>query len=220
MKKNLLILSLVFLFLPFCHAQEKVSSFDLAKLAKENGLTAFNRSFDVIRENNYNGIRVSEKDNYGLIWLSSLNFKSGRIEFDVRGKDVDQQSFLGMAFEGVNDSIFEAIYFRPFNFRSADPVKRSHSVQYVSMPAFDWYKLREEFPGKYENAVDPVPDPNQWFHVLIILTSPTVMVSVGGSKEVSLAVHQLNKIKAGKIGFFVGNGSGGDFANLKITTLH
>gem|GEM_PF-6071604 len=35
--------------------------------------------------------------------------------------------------------IYEAVYFRPFNFRSSDPVRKGHAVQYVANPGcFGW----------------------------------------------------------------------------------
>ena len=69
-----------------------------------------------------------------------------------------------MAFHGLNDTTFDAVYFRPFNFNN--PARNGHSVQYISHPEFPWYKLRKE---QYENLINPVPEPNDWFHVLIIM---------------------------------------------------
>jgi len=56
----------------------------------------------------------------------------------VRGKDLFQQSFVGLAFHGKDDNTYEAVYLRPFNVRSDDPVRRDHAVQYMSVPDFDW----------------------------------------------------------------------------------
>jgi hypothetical protein len=141
---------------------------------------------------------------------------NGAIECDIKGKDVQQQSFVGVAFHGVDGTTFDAIYFRPFNFRAKDPVSRSHSVQYVSDPIFTWDKLRAEHPGQYEQAVNPVPDPNAWFHARVVVASPKVSVFVGDAKDPSLIVNQLSDRKKGLVGLWVGNTSGGDFANFKI----
>lgn len=215
-----LILSLC-LFSVLGFSQQKTTSFDLPKLLREHAMNSFNRNISPLPgDPEYKGIRIDERGNYGIAWITYMNFKGGIIEFDVKGKNVEQQSFVGLAFNGKDDHLFESVYFRPFNFQSKDPYKKSHAVQYVSMPNFDWELLREKFPGKYENEINPVPDPNQWFHVKIIIKNPAVLVSVNGSKEVSLAVRQLSDRKEGRIGFFVGNNSGGDFANLKITTMH
>jgi len=44
-------------------------------------------------------------------------FKEGIIDIDLRGKDVFLQSFLGIAFDVTDNNHYEAVYFRPFNFR-------------------------------------------------------------------------------------------------------
>ncbi len=56
-----------------------------------------------------------------------------------------------------------------------------------------------------------------WFHARIVVAKPKVSVYVNGAKEPSLVVEELSDRKGGKIGFWVGDGSGGTFANLKIT---
>jgi hypothetical protein len=44
-----------------------------------------------------------------------------------------------------------------------------------------------------------------------------VSVYIDDGKEPALVVEQLSDRKKGLVGIWVGNGSGGDFANLKIT---
>jgi hypothetical protein len=51
-----------------------------------------------------------------------------------------------------------------------------------------------------------------------VVASPQVSVFVGDAKEPSLVVNQLSDRKKGLVGLWVGNTSGGDFANLKIVT--
>jgi len=114
----------------------------------------------------------------------------------------------------LNDSTYDVIYFRPFNFKN--PESNGHSIQYISHPKYTWSKLREQYPEKYENVVSPVPDPNDWFHVTITIKYPTVKVFVNDSEEASLAIEQLSSQKEGWIGFWVGNNSEGHFKNLKI----
>jgi len=41
---------------------------------------------------------------------------------------------VGIAFHGSDNKTLDAIYFRPFNFQSTDPVRKIHAVQYVSHP--------------------------------------------------------------------------------------
>ena len=196
--------------------QQKTIEPDLAALAEGNGLKVFNRSVSSLNDGARKGVRLSENPAEGVAYLRGIEFTNGTIEFDVRGKDVQQQSFVGVAFHGVDGTTYDAIYFRPFNFRAVDPARRIHAVQYISHPTYTWQKLRTEQPGKYEQAVNPVPDPNAWFHVRVVVASPRVSVFVGDAKEPSLVVDQLSDRKKGLIGLWVGNNSGGDFANFRI----
>lgn len=195
---------------------QKTSEPDLAALADSKGLTVFNRSVSSFTDGSKKGARMSESPGDGVAYLPGIEFANGAIEFDVKGKDVPQQSFVGVAFHGVDGTTYDAIYFRPFNFKTEDQARRVRAVQYISHPTNTWQKLRSEQPGKYEQPVNPVPDPNGWFHVRVVVASPKVSVFVGDAKEPCLTVNQLSDRKKGLVGLWVGNTSGGDFANLKI----
>src|SRR5213596_107214 len=179
-------------------------------------LEVFNRTATRLVDGTRTGIHLSASADNGVAYLQGIELGNGTIELDVRGKDVPQQSFVGVAFHGVDGTTYEAIYFRPFNFRAVDPARRIHAVQYISHPTYTWQKLRTEQLGKFEQAVNPVPDPNAWFHVRVVVASPRVSVFVGDAKEPSLVVDQLSDRKKGLIGLWVGNNSGGDFANFRI----
>lgn len=159
-------------------------------------------------------IHLNEGPGAGIAWIANEDFSNGTIEFDIKGKNKLQQSFVGIAFHGVNDSTYDAIYFRPFNFQVPEAGRRGHSVQYISLPAYDWSLLRQDYPGKYEGEIDVNTDPNKWFHVKIIVSSPEVSVYVNGQR--CLTVSQLSTQKKGMIGYWVGNSSAGDWKNLKI----
>jgi hypothetical protein len=189
---------------------------DLLKLSKEKKINTINRHMGVLKTTE-EVIQLDEQPDAGIAWLTDMAFTDGILEFDVRGKDVLQQSFVGMAFHGVDDHTYDAIYFRPFNFRVDDTVRKSHAVQYISLPQYDWPVLREKFPNKYEQAITPAPDPNNWFHVKIIVHGVTISVYVNHNTKPALAVQQLAKLNGARIGFWVGNGSGGDWKNLTIT---
>ncbi len=197
-------------------AQRSTIEPDLTRLAEGRGLQVFNRSVSGFTDVARKGLRLSEQPGDGVAYLEGVEFTSGTIEFDVRGKDVPQQSFVGIAFHGVDGSTFDAIYFRPFNFRSADPARRARAVQYISRPTYDWQKLRAEHPGVYEQAVNPVPDPNAWFHARVVVAGAKVSVFVGDATEPSFVVIPLSQRTKGLVGLWVGNNSGGDFANLRI----
>ncbi len=147
-----------------------------------------------------------------------MDFSQGTVEFDVRGRDLLQQSFVGLAFHGQDDKTYEAVYFRPFNFRATDPVRRVHAVQYVALPGHPWQKLRTEHPDHYEAALSPAPDPDDWFHVRVEVAGGQVSIFVNGAASPALSVERLGPWTGGRLGLWVGNNSGGDFANLTIRT--
>ena len=189
---------------------------DLGALVDAKSLTLFNRSASRFVDGARIGVRLSEDRGEGVAFLPGTEFGNGTVEFDVRGKDVAQRSFVGLAFHGVDAAAYDAIYFRPFNFRATDPVSRSHAVQYHSLPIYTWQKLRTDQPGKYEQAVNPVPDPNTWFRARVVVADTKASVFVGDAKDPCMVVTLLNDRRKGLVGLWVGNNSGGDFANLTI----
>jgi hypothetical protein len=197
--------------------QKKSIEPDLSALVEAKGLKIFNRSLSGL--NDKKGVRLSESPGDGVAYLEGIEFANGAIEIDIKGKDVQQQSFVGVAFHGLDEKTYDAIYFRPFNFKTEDQARRIRAVQYISHPTYTWNKLRAENPGKYEKSVIPAPDPNDWFHARIVVASPKVSVFINDAKEPSLVIEQLSDRKKGLIGLWVGNTSGGDFANLKIVPV-
>ena len=200
-------------------AQPRTITPDLAALASARKLTLVNRAAAPLVDGERKGVRLTERPGEGIAFLPEIEFSSGTIELDIRGKDLAQQSFGGVAFHGNDATTYDAIYFRPFNFRVPDPVSRTHAVQYHSLPLYTWQKLRAEQPGKYEQSVNPVPDPNAWFHVRVVIANGKASVFAGGSAVPSLSVNLLGDRKNGLIGLWVGNNSGGDFANLAVTFM-
>jgi hypothetical protein len=149
-----------------------------------------------------------------LLWLNNTNFKNGIIELDIKGKDDSEGSFVGLAFHGSDNEKYDAVYFRPHNFRN--PEKKDHAVQYIDMPGSDWDVLREKNPGKYEQPVHPVPDPNDWFHAKIVINYPAIKVYVNGSEEPTLEVEQISKREEGKLGLWL-DSKDGWFKNVVVT---
>lgn len=176
-----------------------------------------NRAAEPLNEDGKKGIRLSEIPNDGAMVLKDYDFSNGTIEFDVKGKNVLQRSFVGMAFHWKDSTTYDAIYFRPFNFVNPDTARRRRAVQYISMPNHPWEKLRQDHPGKYENAPNPIPDPDGWFHVRITVAGKQVKVYVNNASTPSLEVDKLTSSTNGSLALWVGNTSGGAFANLTIT---
>src|SRR5258706_2878799 len=173
---------------------------DLSKVTDSKKWQTYNRhvTFDSI-------VYLDGSAEDGVLWYKDFNFTNGRIELDLKGKNEQGRSFVGLAFHGLNDSTYDAVYFRPFNFLNLQ--NSNHSVQYISHPKNTWFKLREANPGKYENVINPVPNPQEWSHATIVVEYPSVKVFVNYSKETSLTINQLSTQKGGLIGFWVGNNS-------------
>jgi hypothetical protein len=153
-----------------------------------------------------------------VVVIDDIELKNGEIEFDARGQSNPPQSnFLGISFRYVDETTHDAIYFRPFNFRADDADRKAHAIQYISHPQYRWFTLRENNSGQYEKPINPAPDGDVWFHAKIVIESPLVSVYVNDAMEPSLVVNELNDRIGGKMGFWIGPGQGGYFANLKIT---
>jgi hypothetical protein len=184
-------------------------SFNLQQMLRENKLVPYE---------NYPPVPLKEKQGISankIIWLKDVKFSTGTIEVDLRGKDIPQRSFLGVAFHGVDTLTYDAIYFRPFNFQSTDPVRKIHAVQYISHPQFTWERLRNEKNGVYEKGIDQPPAATAWFHTKIVVDASTITVYVNGATTHSLQVNKLNDRTDGMIGLW-NYGLDGDFANLTI----
>jgi len=190
---------------------------DLTQVTEATAWTVVGRVATVRQEAGTTVVRLSEGLGSAFARLEGIQFDEGTIEVALRGKNVPQRSFVGVAFHGLDDETWEAVYFRPFNFTSEDPARRSHGVQYVSHPTHTWQKLRAESPGAYEQPVEPPPDPDGWFRARLVVRDDTVSVFVNDATTPSLVVGRLSDRMDGWVGLWVGSGSGGDFAHLRIT---
>jgi hypothetical protein len=186
---------------------------DLTKLADGKVFSVYNCCLSGFKDGAKNGVRMSAN---GVAYLTGVEFSNGAIEVEMRGKDVQQESFIGVVFHGVDGKTYDAIYFRPFNFKTEDAAQRMRAVQYVANPTYTSQKLRAEHPGKYEQSVDPAPAPDDWFHARVVVESPKVSVFINDANRPCLVVTQLSDRKKGLVGLWGGGAVGGDFANLKI----
>jgi hypothetical protein len=162
-------------------------------------------------------VKLSEGAGMGVVWLDGYDFVNGVIDLDILGRSQPVQgSFVGILFRAVEAETHDAVYFRPFNFRATDLERRSHAVQYVSQPKWPWQVLRSEHPGEYERAVVPDVNGDEWFHARIVVERPKVSVFVNGAVTPCLIVKELSDRSHGSLGLWVGEGSGGSFANLRV----
>jgi len=165
-----------------------------------------------------NGVRLARASGDGVAWVEGTDFQSGTIEVDVRGREFMGQSFVGVAFHRKDDKTYEAVYVRPFNFRASDPIRKQHAVQYIMLPAFDYDRLRKDFPEEFENPVDTSIGSTDWVKLRVVVRGGRVQIHVGPVNEATLEVRKLGELYSGQIGLWVGNDSGGDFANLVVTS--
>ena len=164
-----------------------------------------------------------ENSEVKFVKINNLNFKNGIVEAYVSGKPAEGSSeqargFVGIAFR-INDdnSKFECIYLRPSNGRAEDQVRRNHSVQYIAFPDFPWFKLRKDFPEKYESYVDLAT--GEWTKIRIEIKGAKALLYIHGNAQPSLIVNDL-KLGAdveGKIGLWIGPGTEAHFSGLMIT---
>lgn len=194
-------------------AQTKV---DLQQHFTNKKLAVYNREAKLEQQGARASIVLNEDVEEGLAVIPGINFSTGVIEIDLKGQNVFQHSFIGIAFHLTDTNRFDAIYFRPFQFLNNDPVMKARSVQYISLPENTWRKLREDLPGKYENTIKPIPNPDDWFHATILVKENEVQVFVNYEPTASLTVPLLNKNKRGAIALYTADRSGGTFANLEV----
>jgi hypothetical protein len=225
MKRYLAFVAIVFLAAEAIHAQVGDSDAQATNPQAANsapatappGWRAYNRAAELRQEGKREVVHLDARPREGVVWLEGSDFRDGTIEVDLRGKNVTAHSMLGVAFRGVDDTHFDAVFFRPFNFKVDIPLRAQHAVQYIALPDFTWLKLRKTTPGKYENAISPAPDPNGWFRARVVIEGQAVNVYVNDAAKPTLTVTALSEPRSGTVGLFVGYGSEGDFANLKLT---
>ncbi|MDB4920129.1 hypothetical protein [Mucilaginibacter sp.] len=193
---------------------QQAKSYDLGKMLTEKQLVIYpGKKTAPIKDGSKNGITTN-----GITWLKDIDFSTGTIELDLRGRNEFLKSFLGIAYHGADTLNYETIYFRPFNFQYPDTARRKWSVQYMSMPDYPYDRLRKEQTGKFENDIRPYPKPEDWLHARIVITKDSTIVYVNGNTKPSLSIKNISKKTNGLIGLWAGSGPVmSDFANLVVT---
>lgn len=188
-------------------------SINLQKML-EDGKLMF-RSGNLVKsfqQGDYKGIACN-----GNVWVMGIDFTYGTIEIDIRGRNEFLNSFPGIAFYAADTSgNYDVVYFRPFNFRHADPVRRTWSVQYMSLPEYPYDRLRKENTGQFESEIIPNPRPEDWIHARILIQKDSIKVYVNGLDKPSLTVKTLQNRSKGLLGMWT-DGTVAEFANLVIT---
>jgi hypothetical protein len=157
-----------------------------------------------------------------LAILSGVSFSSGVIEAEIAGAPAAEagggaRGFVGIAFRVHEDKkTYDAFYLRPTNGRADDQERRNHSAQYISHPAWPWFRLRQENPSKYESYVDL--EPGKWTKIRIEVNGDKARLYVHGNEQPTLIVNDLKTGADGKgaIALWIGPGTAAHFRELKI----
>ncbi len=158
-------------------------------------------------------------------FLRGVDFADGTIEADVAAKVTlitpagfsKPPGFIGIAFRSRSDANhYELFYIRPGNSGSTDQAQRNHSVQYVSMPDFDWSKLRWRWPSVYEAYADL--EPEAWTRMKIEVAGRQAKLYVNSAPRPVLVVDGLKgEDLRGGIGLWAAGGQDSYFSNVRIT---
>ena len=152
--------------------------------------------------------------------VKDLSFRDGIIEAEVAGRpaagaSADARGFIGIAFR-LQANKYEYIYLRPTNGRADDQVRRNHSVQYGSFPDYDFARMRQESPEKYESYADL--QPGVWTKIRIEVAGRSARLYVHDADQPCLIVNDLKlEPREGSIALWIGPGTEGYFAELKVT---
>ena len=151
------------------------------------------------------------------------DFRNGTIEVDLLSRLNGKGPPAARAFIGVSYRItdpeahFETIYLRPLNGRKKSPPspRDKRAVQYFAYPDWKFDRLRQDYPdGHYESGADIAED--EWITLRLDVDERRVRVVVDGKDELTLTDAK-GAPAAGGIGLWVGMGTEGYFANLRVT---
>jgi hypothetical protein len=204
-------------------------------LGSVSGLTLINAKAEPATHQGKQGLRVTvseealkqakpadgELNPLGVI--QDLEFSNGVIEAEISGAPAPgagegARGFVGIAFRMQKDHrTYDAFYLRPTNGRADDQVRRNHSAQYISNPAWPWPRLRKETPEKYEAYVDLVP--GEWTKVKIEVRGEQARLYVHDQPQPTLIVNDVKTGAqgAGAIALWVGPGTIAHFRNVTVT---
>jgi len=214
MKKQKIKVAFIILYLIsiYSFGQEQIN---LADKFQNKKINAVNRIISLYGDSP-DTVEMNAKNNDGLGILEDIEFDKGIIEVELLGENNPGKSFIGIAFNIQNDSNYEAIYFRPFNFVAEEQIRKDHMVQYIFHPEFTWRKLRDERTGEFEDEISDPPNPDDWFKAIIKITDNKVEVYINEISWPILSVDRLTSTKSNKIGVWTGFGSSGRFRNLVL----
>ena len=157
-----------------------------------------------------------------LAVIDGLEFSNGIIEAEIAGAPAPNapegaRGFVGIAFRVKSDmQTYDAFYLRPTNGRAEDQERRNHAAQYISHPDWPWFRLRKEFPSRYESYVDLMP--GVWTKIKIEVRGERGRLYVHGQEQPTLVVNDLKTASqaTGAIALWIDLSSVAHFRNLTV----
>jgi hypothetical protein len=158
-----------------------------------------------------------------LVVIDGVEFSNGVIEAEIAGAPAPDagegaRGFVGIAFRMQKDMrTYDAFYLRPTNGRADDQVRRNHSAQYISNPAWPWPRLRKETPEKYEAYVDL--EPGVWTKVKIEVRGEQARLYVHDQSQPTLIVNDVKTGAkgTGAVALWVGPGTIAHVRNVTVS---
>jgi len=158
-----------------------------------------------------------------LAVITGTSFQDGTIEAEIAGAPQagaaeGARGFVGIAFRVQEDlRTYDAFYLRPTNGRADDQVRRNHSAQYISHPAWTWSRFRTETPERYESYVDLVP--GEWTKIRIDVRGAQARLFVRDQAQPTLIVNDLKTGAGtrGAVALWIDTGTEAHFRNVSIS---
>jgi hypothetical protein len=157
-----------------------------------------------------------------LAFVEGTDFSSGVIEAEIAGAVAPgapegARGFVGVAFRVRSDlRTYDAFYLRPTNGRADDQERRNHAAQYIAHPDWPWFRLRKEFPSKYEAYVDLVP--GVWTPIRIEVNGAKARLFVHGQTQPTLIVNDVKSGPRGRggIALWIDQSTVAHFRDLRV----
>jgi hypothetical protein len=143
--------------------------------------------------------------------------RSGDCRRTRAGSFEGARGFVGLAFRLQEDMVtYDTFYLRPTNGRADDQERRNHAVQYAAPPAWPWFRLRKEFPSRYEAYVDLLP--NVWTKIKIEVRGERARLYVHDQEQPTLIVNDLKSGSQGKgyVALSIDRSTVAHFRNLTV----
>jgi hypothetical protein len=141
------------------------------------------------------------------MWRQNSTANGGR---EARG-------FVGVVFHLAEDERFEAVYLRVLNGTLNDPMPPSprdeRAIQYILHPQRHFDVLRTIAAGRYERPA-PVAV-GRWHRLRLEIRGSALTAMIDG--ETVLTLDDLDLLRPGAVGLWVGDGTTAYFANLTLS---